>query len=589
MVSAAKKLPPVDVVLVGFGWTAAILGQELTDQGLNVLALERGGWRDTSTDFAVTFAQDELRYMWRHALFEEPARETLTFRNDPSQTALPMRHLGSFLPATGVGGAGIHWNGQTWRFLPSDFVARSHNEQRYGKLPDDMTVQDWGVTYDELEPYFDKFEYLCGISGKAGNLKGQTQPGGNPFEGARTRDYPNPPLDMVYGPTLFEAAAKENGNHPFPCPAANMSRPYTNPLGVQLGPCTYCGFCEKFGCGNYSKSSAQTTILPVLMRKKNFELRTECEVMRVLQDKEAKRATGVVYVDTQGQEFEQPAEMVIMCAYALHNPRLLLLSGIGTPYDPKTGQGVIGKNYAYQIVSGVDIFFDDKIFNPFVGAGALGVGIDDYNGDNFDHSGLGFIGGGYLACWQTNGRPIEHHPVPKDTPKWGGKWKAAVAKNYLSTVTISTHGAVMSHRNNYLDLDPTYRDVYGRPLMRMTFDYTDNEHKMSDYLTDRAADIAKKMNGREIHAKPRTGHYDIAPYQTTHNTGGVIMGADPKTSAVNKYLQSWDLHNLFVMGACAFPQNAGYNPTGTVGALAYHAAEAIRTQYLKNPGPLVQA
>ena len=129
------KLPPVDVVLVGFGWTAAMLGQELTDSGLNVLAIERGGWRDTSTDFAVTFAQDELRYMWRRALFQEPARETLTFRNTPSQTALPMRHLGSFLPASGVGGAGIHWNGQTWRFLPSDFVARSHNEQRYGQLP----------------------------------------------------------------------------------------------------------------------------------------------------------------------------------------------------------------------------------------------------------------------------------------------------------------------------------------------------------------------------------------------------------------------------------------------------------------------
>ena len=202
-----------------------------------------------------------------------------------------------------------------------------------------MTVQDWGVTYDELEPYYDKFEYLCGISGKAGNLRGQIQAGGNPFEGPRQRDYPNPPLDMVYGPTLFGKAAEETGHHPFPCPAANMSRPYTNPLGVQLGPCTYCGFCEKFGCGNYSKSSAQTTILPVLMRKKNFELRTECEVMRVEHDAAAKRATGVVYVDTQGEEYEQPAELVIMCAYALHNPRLLLLSGIGQPYDPRTGQG----------------------------------------------------------------------------------------------------------------------------------------------------------------------------------------------------------------------------------------------------------
>jgi len=587
----ARKLPSVDVVLVGFGWTAAMLAQELTDAGLKVLALERGTWRDTSTDFAVTFAQDELRYYYRKALFQEPAQETLTFRNSANETALPMRELGSFLPASGVGGAGIHWNGQFWRFLPSDFVARSHNIERYGAaaVPDTMTIQDWGVTYDELEPYYDKFERLCGISGKAGNIKGSIQDGGNPFEGARSRDYPNPPMQMTYGPTLFAEAARQIGHKPFACASANMSRAYTNPLGVTLGQCSYCGFCEKYGCGNYSKASPQTTVLPVLMRKPNFELRTGSEVIRINHDKDSKRATGVTYVTEQGEEFEQPAEIVIMCAFILHNAHLLLTSGIGTPYDPQTGQGVIGKNYAYQIVSSVDVFFDDKIINPFIGAGALGMAIDEFNGDNFDHTGLGFVGGGYIALWNTNGRPIETHPVPDGTPKWGGKFKKAVAENYLKSAAIATHGAVMSHRANHLDLDPTYRDIHGRPLMRMTFDYTDNEHKMSDYLTDRATDIAKAMKAREFHAKKREGHYSIVPYQTTHNTGGAIMGSDPKSSALNRYLQSWDLHNLFVMGASAFPQNPGYNPTGTIGALTYWAADAIKNQYLKNPGPLVQA
>jgi gluconate 2-dehydrogenase alpha chain len=587
----ATKLPPVDVALVGFGWTGAILGQELTDAGLNVVALERGGWRDTSTDFAVTFAQDELRYYYRHALFLETARETLTFRNSPEQTALPMRKLGSFLPGTGVGGAGIHWNGMTFRFLPSDFVARSHNSERYGAaaIPDTMTIQDWGVSYDELEPHYDKFEYLCGISGRAGNVSGKIQEGGNPFEGPRARDYPNPPLDMVYGPVLFAAAAKELGCHPYPGPAANMSRPYTNPLGVTLGPCTYCGFCEKYGCGNYSKSSPQTTIIPVLLRKDNFELRTEAEVLKINRDSSGKRATGVTYIDMQGREFEQPAQIVILCAYILHNVHLLLTSGIGTPYDPKTGEGVVGKNYAYQITSSVNAFFDDKIFNPFIGAGALGMVVDDFNGDNFDHSGLGFVGGGYLACWNTGARPIETHLTPSGTPKWGSKWKRAVKESYLTTTTIATHGAVMSHRANYLDLDPTYRNIYGQPLLRMTFDFTDNEHRMSKHLTDRAADIAKAMKPREVKVNGRNGHYSIVPYQTTHNTGGTIMGSDPKSSVLNRYLQSWDVPNLFVMGAGAFPQNPGYNPTGTVGALTYWAAEAIRNRYLKNPGPLVQA
>jgi gluconate 2-dehydrogenase alpha chain len=584
----AEKLPSVDVLVVGFGWTGAILAQELTDAGANVLALERGTWRDTPTDFAPTFSQDELRYYWRHELFERLAHETLTVRNNVNQTALPMRRLGSFLPGTNVGGAGVHWNGQTWRFLPTDFMARSHNLQRYGAkaLPEDMTIQDWGVTYDDLEPHYDRFEYICGISGKAGNLRGQIQEGGNPFEGPRQREYPNPPMAMTYPPSLFADAAKSLGYKPFPQPSANMSQPYTNPLGVQLGPCTYCGFCEKYACGNYSKASAQTTILPVLMRKPNFTLRTEAEVTKINLDSSGKRAVSVTYVDAAGKEYEQPAELIVLCAYILHNVRLLLLSGIGKPYDPATGEGVIGKNYAYQITSSVNVFYDDKILNPFIGAGAHGMLIDEFNGDNFDHSGLGFIGGGFLGIVQTGARPIETHPTPEGTPGWGAQWKQAIAKYYLKTTSIATHGAVMSHRGNYLDLDPTYRDVYGRPLMRMTFDYTDNEHRMSDFLTDKAAEIAKAMKPASIKVNKRKGSWDVVPYQTTHNTGGAIMGTDPKTSAVNKYLQSWDVPNLFVMGASAFPQNPGYNPTGTVAALAYWAADAIKSRYLKAPGPL---
>lgn len=584
----ATKLKPVDVVLVGFGWTASIIAQELTDAGLEVLALERGKFRDTVPDFSTTFVQDELKYALRHELFEEPRQETLTFRNSLSQTALPMRHLGSFLPAAGVGGAGVHWNGQTWRFLPTDFTMRSHMEKRYGKnfIPQDMTIQDWGVSYEELEPYYDKFEYLCGVSGQAGNIGGKLQPGGNPFEAARARGYPLPPLKRSYATTKFELAAQDIGLHPFPCPAANTSRPYKNPLGVQMGQCTYCGYCEWFACGNYSKASPQTTILPVLLKKDNFSYRTLCEVTRVNLDPTGKRASGVTYVDTQGREFEQPAQLVILCAYAIHNVHLLLLSRIGKPYDPKTGEGVTGKNYAYQITSGVDVFLDE-IMNPFMGAGALGQAVDDFNGDLFDHGPHGFVGGGYIALWTTGGRPILQHQLPEGTPTWGAGWKKAMAENYLSSASIATHGSVMSYRGSYLDLDPTYRDIYGNPLLRLTFDFHDNEHKMSNFLTDQAARIAQAMNPRSIKVKRREGHYSIVPYETTHNTGGAIMGTDPKRSVVNRYLQSWDVHNVFVMGACAFPQNPGYNPTGTVAALTYWAADAIKNRYLKNPGPLV--
>src|ERR1700704_4819019 len=193
----ATKLKEVDVVLVGLGWTGGILAKELTEAGVKVVALERGGMRTTHEDFSVPKIRDELRYSSRHDLMQNTARDTLTIRNNPSQEALPMRRLGSFLPGEGVGGAGVHWNGVTWRWNDNEFKVRSLYEERYGKnyIPADMTVQDWGITYAELEPYYDKFERTAGVSGKAGNLRGEVQKGGNPFEAPRASEYPMPPLE----------------------------------------------------------------------------------------------------------------------------------------------------------------------------------------------------------------------------------------------------------------------------------------------------------------------------------------------------------------------------------------------------------
>jgi gluconate 2-dehydrogenase alpha chain len=585
----ARKLPPKDVVIIGLGWTGSIVAYELAKAGLDVVAIERGPWRDTASDFPPAYAQDELRYAVRLDLFLRPDQDTLTFRNNAGQTALPIRNFVSFLPGNGVGGAGVHWNGQTWRFLPTDFRLRSHLEERYGKafLPGDMTIQDWPLSYDELEPCYDRFEKLCGTSGKAGNIRGQKQAGGNPFEGWRSSEYPTPPLKQTLGPTLFAEAARNTGHTPFPQPASNLSEAYVNPLGMKLGQCTYCGFCERFGCGNYSKASPQTCILPALLRFPNFTARTESEVTKINLDSAGRRATGVTFVDTSEEEWEQPAEIVLVCAYSLFNVRLMLLSGIGTPYDAQTGQGVVGRNYAYQTTSSVGLVLENKILNPFIATGAHGMMIDDYNGDNFDHSGFGFVGGGYMGAGQTNGRPILTRPTPAGTPKWGAAWKTATAETYQRALSLSTHGSSYSYRDCWLDLDPSYKDRLGRPLMRMTFDFHDNELKMSAFLTDRLAEIAKALDPAEMTPSPRKGPYTLSLYQTTHNTGGTVMGTDPATSVLNRYCQSWDVHNVFVPGgASVFPQNHGYNPTDTVGALAYWTVDAIKDRYLKNPGLL---
>lgn len=582
------KLKPVDAVVVGVGMAGSILAKELTDAGLRVVGLERGGPRETQRDFAMPGIHDELRFARRHELAQDLSRETITFRNNPSQTALPMRRLGSFLPGEGVGGAAVHWNGMTFRFLPWDFETRSRTIARYGKgaIPADCTSQDWGVTYAELEPFYDTFERVYGIGGKAGNLDGKVVPGGNPYEGPRSREYPNPPMKTTYVGALFDKASASLGHKPFPLPSANLTRPYTNPYGMTLAPCLYCGFCERFGCEMGAKASPQTTILPALLESERFELRTRANVLRVNLDAERKRAVGVSYTDAQGNQVEQPAELVLLTSYVFGNVRLLLLSGVGRPYEPALREGVVGRNYAYQTLSGATLFFEDREFNRFMGAGALGRVLDDFNGDNFDHAGLGFIGGGYLSALSLGSRPINSHPVPSGTPRWGSGWKKAVARYFNRSFDIDAHGACQSYRDNCLDLDPTYRAADGRPLLRMTFDFHENEYRMSDYLASKTQEIARVIGPQHIDVDRRRGPYSIVPYQTTHNTGGAVMGADPATSAVNRFLQSWDVPNVFVVGASAFPQNAGYNPSGTVGALAYFCADAIRTRYLKRPGQL---
>ena len=586
----ARKLPKVDIVIVGMGWTGGIAARVLGPTGLKIAVLERGGPRSTPEDFSVPSIRDELRFSERHDLMMDTAKDTITVRNTLDEEALPMRRLGSFLPGEGVGGAGVHWNGATWRWGDNDLKIRSTYLQKHGAkfIPGDMPLRDWGVSYAELEPYYDKFEYVAGVSGKAGNLNGKLDPGGNPFEAPRARDYPLPPLESGYASKLFSEGAAKLGYHPFNRPAANASRPYKNPDGMQLGQCQYCGFCERFGCESNAKGSPHITVIPVALSNPNVELRTWSWVQKVLLDSTGKKAVGVAYVNVMtGEEVEQPADVVILCAYGLSNVHLMLLSGIGKPYDPKTGKGVIGSHYAYQGASGLQMFFDDKAFNPFLATGGSGTVIDDFHANpDFDHGKLGFIGGFTATGGGAGGRPIGYRPTPPGTPQWGSAWKRGVAKGYQSALNLSTLAAVMPNRGNYLDLDPTYRNRFGQPLMRMTFDFKENEIRMNRFGAKVLTDIGKAMNPTQMGTASGRSSWSVVPYQSTHNTGGAIMGVDPKTSAVNGWMQSWDVTNVFVLGASAFPHNSAYNPTGPVAAFAYRSAEAIRDRYLKSPGLL---
>ena len=589
----AERKKPVDAVIIGYGWTGAIMAKTLTDAGLSVVALERGPARDTSPDFEYPRIADELKYGVRGDLWQPLANETVTIRHGNQDTAAPYRKYGSFILGNGVGGAGTHWNGQLWRASPEDLRLRTHIEQRYGKkfIPADMTIQDYPVSFEELEPHFDHFEKVCGVSGIAGNLRGQIRPGGNPFEGSRSDEFPTPPLPPIHVARLFEKATAELGYKSFPVPSANSSIAYTNPYGVRLGPCNLCGFCERFGCFLYSKASPQTTILPILADRQNLEVRTNAYVTKILLDRTGKVATGVAYIDESGVEVEQPATMVILSAFQMHNVRLLLLSGIGRPYDPATGEGLVGKNYAYQMCSVTGAFFSEDVeINPFIGAGSAGQRvIDEFNSDHFDHAQLGFIGGSLIYAGGTGGRPIEQMMLPPDAPHWGSGWKAAIRKHYRHSAPIGSLGSVMSYRDRYLSLDPTYKDAHGLTLLRITFDWHDNEYRMVAHSAAKMDEIVRAMKPeKQVTLVMRSGnHYDTRVYQTTHTTGGAIIGSNPTNSVINRYSQSWQVPNLFVYGASSFPQNIGYNPTGLLAGLAYFSAAKIRDTYLKSPGPLV--
>lgn len=362
----AVRLKPVDAVLVGGGMTASIIGKELAEAGLKVVALERGPMRQTVPDFQSPSMHDELKYSIRHALMEDVSLQTLTFRNFPGQRALPMRQLGSFLPGHGVGGAMVHWNGQTWRYQPEWFRLKSWTAEKYGKdfLSPDVTIQDWGVSYDELEPHYSFFEHVCATGGLPYGEAAQASDG-NPFEGKRSKPYPNPPMKQANSGALFEKGARQLGLHPFPVPSSNATRPYTNPYGAKFGACMYCGFCETYGCEHYAKASPQVAILPFALANANFELRIQAYVLRIEHDRDAKVATGVTYVDSSGRELFQPAAFVALCAFAHHNPIILLKSGIGAPYDSATRKGTVGRNYTYQTMTSVSIFFDETVrINP---------------------------------------------------------------------------------------------------------------------------------------------------------------------------------------------------------------------------------
>ena len=557
-----------------------------------MVALEQGTHRWTYPDFA--HDHDSLRYSVRYAMMVDLARETWTWRPTPDKPALPMRQYGSFNPGEGLGGAAIHWSAQLWRFLQYDFRHRSHIVERYGasKLPEGSTIQDWPVGYDDLESYYDAFEWDIGASGIAGNIRGEIQPGGNPFEEPRSRGYPNPPLATNRFADMFGSACTELGLHPFPQPAGITSRAFTDPYGNLrsglpllrlLHPLRLRGRREGEPAEHPPSGRARDRPLRRPARLQGAPDRDRGRRPRDRRHLRRRQGPGALPARRRRRRLglharEQPAAPALTLAASTR-------SGIGND------RGRVGRNYTYQIYPQTVVgLWEGQKLNMYMGNTCTMNIVYDYNADVFDHSDLDFIGG-----MQLFSEPGEREPVnsvtdlkTKSGKTWGAEWKSELGRNWDSYAGINTEGESIPYEDQFLDLDPNYTDRFGNPLLRLTFSWHENEKRMWRYMYARSLEIMNAMNpSRLVATTPEIPDYNIAKYQSTHPTGGCIMGSSPGDSVTNSYGQVWDTPNVFVTGAALFPQNPGANPTGTVAALAYRTADAIAARYWDSPNELL--
>src|SRR5215469_4985147 len=407
-----------DVVIVGVGAAGGILAAELSKAGMKVIGLERGP-RLTTEDFT---PHDELRFFQRQDLRPDVKRQPVTWRSNANTRANPLPTLAY---GNQAGGGTVHYGAVSWRFHEDDFRARSQTIERYGAaaIPPDSSLADWPLSYAELEPYYDRAEYELGVSGKAGNVQGKKIDGGNVFEALRRRDYPLPPLRDDQSGIIFHRAAKKVGYHPFPTPHAILSQDYLGRPG-----CTYCGFCQAFGCHVGAKSSILVTKLPEADATGNFKLITGATCYRVNSDNSGK-VTGVAYYGPDRSDNTIEADIVILAPFIYDNVRLLLISKTEKfPNGLANSSGHVGKHIMAHIGARGFAAFDDRHVNVYMGPSAQKNSLDDYNADNFDHKDLGFIRGAQISAGPAG---LEGGPIgtvmsmnpPPGVPRWGAAFR----------------------------------------------------------------------------------------------------------------------------------------------------------------------
>jgi choline dehydrogenase-like flavoprotein len=531
----------VDFVVVGSGPAGGVVARELSRAGFSVVVLEQGPYLSEGD-----FRHDEIAVGFESALTNNPKLQPCTYRSSVTEQAKPQNAVWY---GRVVGGGSVHFTGNYWRFHEIDFIEKS---QRGGV--DGAAMADWPITYADLEPYYTKVEWEIGVSGLAG---------ASPFDPPRSKPYPMPPLPPKSTGVLLERAAKKLGWTAFPAPMAIASRVYRG-----RSPCVQCGFCEGYGCEVKAKSSTLVTMIPEAVATGRCEIRPLSYVRRIETNARG-RVTGAVYFDRDKREVFQAAKAVVVCANGAETPRLLLMSTNNRfPQGLANGSGMVGKHLMF---NGGAISFGlfDRQINGYKGAVVTRIVHDLYQLDPK----LGLYGGGGFD-FRFDFTPIMFAlgALPPDAPRWGPEFKRILRQYYTRTLLSFAHTTSLPVESNSISLDPELKDAWGLPAMRVTYREHPNDMKLYRYFLGRAQDL--------LDAAGATKRWDLPISETSaggvpHLLGTCRMGNDPRTSVVNADHRAHDVPNLFLVDGSSFVTGGRGQPTMTIQALAFRAADRI--------------
>lgn len=533
---------PVDFAVVGSGAAGGVIAKELAEAGFDVVVFEQGPYLRQED-----FRHDEIDQFYKNAWIggwqgEHPQ----TFRRTEQEEAQLMTALPPLLYARMVGGSSVHFTANYWRFHEVDFIERSLLGPIAG-----TGFADWPITYADLEPYYTKVDWEVGVSGAPG-----------PHDPPRSRPYPAPPLPVKSSGVLLEEGGKKLGLHPFPAPMAILSQPHNGRPG-----CIHCGFCLGFGCEVGAKSSSLAAMIPQAEATGRCEIRAESTVSRLETD-DAGRVSEVVYWDRDGHEQAQQARAVVVCANGAETPRLLLMSASSRfPDGLANASGLVGKYLMFNGLAFAYGLFEHPL-NEYKSVQVTRVLHDFYDSD----PARGFYGGGGIDARFFPGSPIWFSlgVLPPDAPTWGAGYKRMLGEYYRRTVSINGHTTSLPLASNNITLDPTVKDKWGRPALRATYKDHPDDLATMQFLLDRASEILEAAGARRIWKGPVTESTIGA-----HLLGTCRMGDDPKTSVVDKYHRAHDVPNLFICDGSSLVSSGRGQPTMTIQALAFRAAEHL--------------